>query len=274
MAVKGARSVLVVAGSDSSGGAGVARDVETITAFGLRSSLAITAVTVQTHDSVTQIERMPPTLVAAQMRAAMRANAVRAVKVGMLSTAAIAEAVASVLADNPPIPAVLDPVLAASSGVSLATEGVAAVLKRRMLPLCRLVTPNLPELAFLAGTYPARNEDEAVRQAGHLLEAGAQSVLVKGGHAATDRSDDLLIRPGRAPVRFAAPRLPGGARGTGCMLSSAIAANLARDATLEESVRKAKHYVFRQILLAAPDGETAVPAGRRRKDLSAGGNVV
>lgn len=274
MAVKGARSVLVVAGSDSSGGAGVARDVETITAFGLRSSLAITAVTVQTHDSVTQIERMPPTLVAAQMRAAMRANAVRAVKVGMLSTAAIAEAVASALADNPLIPAVLDPVLAASSGVSLATEGVAAVLKRRMLPLCRLVTPNLPELAFLAGTHPAWNEDEAVRQAGHLLEAGAQSVLVKGGHAATDRSDDLLIRPGRAPVRFAAPRLPGGARGTGCMLSSAIAANLARDATLEESVRKAKHYVFRQILLAAPDRETAVPAGRRRKDLSAGGNVV
>ena len=116
MAVNPSAHVLVVAGSDSSGGAGIARDVETIAAFGLRSSLTVTAVTVQTHDAVTQIEPMPPTLVVAQIHAAIEANAVRAVKVGMLPNPAITEAVASVLADNPLVPVVLDPVLAASSG--------------------------------------------------------------------------------------------------------------------------------------------------------------
>ncbi|WP_261513401.1 bifunctional hydroxymethylpyrimidine kinase/phosphomethylpyrimidine kinase [Chelativorans petroleitrophicus] len=261
MAVNPSAHVLVVAGSDSSGGAGIARDVETIAAFGLRSSLTVTAVTVQTHDAVTQIEPMPPTLVVAQIHAAIEANAVRAVKVGMLPNPAITEAVASVLADNPLVPVVLDPVLAASSGASLTAEGAAAALKRRLLPLCRLVTPNLPELALLADTPPARNEDEAVRQAGFLLEAGAQAVLVKGGHAAGERSDDLLIRPGRPPARFAAPRLPGSVRGTGCMLSSAIAANLARNATLEESVQNAKRYVFEQIRLFLPDRQTAATIG-------------
>ncbi|RAZ87568.1 bifunctional hydroxymethylpyrimidine kinase/phosphomethylpyrimidine kinase [Mesorhizobium hawassense] len=236
--------VLIVAGSDSSGGAGIARDVETVSAFGLRSCLAVTAVTVQTHDTVEQIEHMPPELVAAQMRAAFAANQVAAVKIGMLGTAAAIEAVGSVLASSPKVPVVLDPVLVSTSGRLLLEEDAIDVLRRDLMPVCRLVTPNLIELATLNGSAPAPDEEGARHQGKELSRRVRTAVLVKGGHSAGSQSIDVLLQPNCPAVRFEAPRLPRGMRGTGCMLSSAIAASLALGLSLEDSVRSAKQYVF------------------------------
>lgn len=239
--------VLVVAGSDSSGGAGMARDVETLATFGLRASLAVTAVTVQTNDQVRAIQWMPADLVAAQMHAAIDANRVAAVKIGMLGTKEIIEAVASVLSDRASVPVVLDPVLVASSGRALMDGKAAAALKRTLLPLCSVVTPNLPELAALTGTPEATDEKYVVKQTRMLIDAGARAVLAKGGHALGDESVDLLLRPGLPPLRFAAPRLKARMRGTGCMLASALAARLALGAPLDEAARDAKKQVLRQL---------------------------
>ncbi len=247
MAVAADPHVLVVAGTDSSGGAGVVRDIETVAAFGLRACIAVTAVTVQTHEAVREVAYMPPGLVAAQMRAAFDSNHVTAVKIGILGTRATAEAVASVLSEHPSVPAVLDPVLAASSGRALANGDVTAALRRVLLPLCRIVTPNLPELAALAGAREAADEQYVLEQVRALLDAGATAVLVKGGHGSGDRSTDLLMRPDREPVRFEAPRLAATMRGTGCMLSSALAANLARGVLLDDSVHSAKKHVLDQL---------------------------
>ncbi|RWM45568.1 hydroxymethylpyrimidine/phosphomethylpyrimidine kinase [Mesorhizobium sp.] len=244
MALSREPHVLVVGGSDSSGGAGIARDIETISAFGLRTCLAVTAVTVQTHEAVLEIHDLPPGLVADQMRAALQANKVAAIKIGMLATEQIIAAVAAVLVENRDIPAVLDPVLASSSGRPLLETGAIGVMKRNLIPLCRLVTPNLIELAVLAGSDLAMDEDGALQQGQELLTAGLRALLIKGGHAAGCRSTDILLRSGQEPIRFEAPRLAGSIRGTGCALASAIAAHLANTRSLEDGVRKGKLFVF------------------------------
>lgn len=244
MAVTAERHVLVVAGSDSSGGAGIARDIETVAAFGLRACLAVTAVTVQTHGAVERVEQMPADLIAAQMRAAFAANAIAAVKIGMLGSVDAIMAVASVLASRLPLPVVLDPVLASTSGRVLLPMASVEILKRRLMLLCTLVTPNLPELALLSGKPAAVDEAGIIGQAGPLLEGGASALLVKGGHAEGDRSVDLLLRAGAKPSRFEAPRLDVRMRGTGCMLASAIASGLALGDDLETAVGNAKNHVF------------------------------
>lgn len=241
--------VLIVAGSDSSGGAGIARDIETVSAFGLRSCLALTAITVQTHRKVERVEPVSPDMVTAQMRAALDSNAVGAIKIGMLGTARIIDAVAAVLIDHPEVSVVLDPVLASSSGRLLLDETGRAALDERLLPLCRLVTPNLPELAILTHSGPAEGDGtEVIRQAGLLLDRGARAVLVKGGHGAGAASTDILVEPGKSAVRFDAPRINAEMRGTGCMLASAIAANIALGNSLEESLRRSKAYVLDRLL--------------------------
>ncbi|WP_363224683.1 hydroxymethylpyrimidine/phosphomethylpyrimidine kinase [Mesorhizobium sp.] len=236
--------VLVVAGSDSSGGAGITRDVETIATLGLRSCVAVTAVTAQTHRSVEWIEYMPPGIVAAQMRAATAANSVKAIKLGMLGTNGTITKAAAVLRDHPDMPVVLDPVLAASSGGALVMEDAVAALRSHLMPLCRIIKPNLPELAVLTGSVIAVDEASATRQGEELSRSVSAAVLVKGGHACANEAVDLLLQPDHPPLRFVKPRLPGEMRGTGCMLSSAIAASLALGASLEESVRAAKQYIF------------------------------
>jgi hydroxymethylpyrimidine/phosphomethylpyrimidine kinase len=239
--------VLIVAGTDSSGGAGLSRDVETIAAFGLRSSVAVTAVTVQTHASVERIKPMPPDLVREQMRAALAANDVAAIKIGMLCGKAIIKAVTDVLRENSQAPVVLDPVLASSSGRTLLDPAAIEKLKRELMPLCAIATPNLIELGILVGEETATDEARAERQARCLLETGCAAILVKGGHATGTQSTDMLVREGREIVRFTAPRLAAEMRGTGCMLASAIAARLALGEPLEDCVREAKRYVFEQI---------------------------
>ncbi|TIO26786.1 hydroxymethylpyrimidine/phosphomethylpyrimidine kinase [Mesorhizobium sp.] len=244
MAINRESHVLVVAGTDSSGGAGVTRDVETIAALGLSSCVAVTAVTAQTHQSVDWIEHMPPRFIAAQMRAAISANCVKAIKIGMLGTDGAIQEAAQVLRDHFDIPAVLDPVLAASSGRALIVEDAVAALRRDLMPLCRLVTPNIPELAVLTGSESAPDEASACCKGEELVRTVWTAVLVKGGHACGNEAVDLLLQPHRPALRYASPRLPRQMRGTGCMLSSAIAASLALGTSLEQSVRRAKQYVF------------------------------
>ncbi|MER9267458.1 hydroxymethylpyrimidine/phosphomethylpyrimidine kinase [Mesorhizobium sp. M0410] len=247
MALRQESHVLVVGGSDSSGGAGIARDIETLSSMGVRSCLAVTAVTVQTHDIVTDILHLQPGLVADQMRAALQANKLAAVKIGMLATAEIVAAVAAVLRENPRIPAVLDPVLASTSGRALLEASAIPIMKQHLMPLCRIVTPNLIELALLAGSELAVDEVGALQQGQQLLAAGVQALLIKGGHGSGPRSTDVLVRPNQEPVRLDTRRLARTMRGTGCALASAIAAYLAIGASIEEAVRQAKLLVFEKI---------------------------
>lgn len=253
MALRREPHVLVVGGSDSSGGAGIGRDIETISSIGVRTCLAVTALTVQTHEAVMEIHPSQPDLVADQMRAALQANTVAAIKIGMLSTADVVVAVAGVLRENPQVPAVIDPVLASTSGRALLEAGAIAVMKRNLMPLCRLVTPNLIELAFLVGSELALDQEGAVRQGQVLLAADAQAILIKGGHASGPRSTDILLRCDHEPVRFDTPRLAKSMRGTGCMLASAIAAHLAKASPLEDSVREGKLFVFEKLLKNAAE---------------------
>ncbi len=240
--------MLVVGGSDSSGGAGIARDIETISSIGVRTCLAVTAVTVQTHEAVMEIHHSPPSLVADQMRAALQPNEVAAVKIGMLATAEIIVAVAAVLREYPQVPAVLDPVLASTSGRALLEASALCVMTRELMPLCRLVTPNLIELALLVGTEPAADENGVLRQGRKLLAAAeTHALLIKGGHASGPRSTDILLRSDQEPIRFDTPRLAGSMRGTGCMHASATAAHLAKGRPLEDSVRKGKLFVFEKL---------------------------
>ena len=199
--------MLVVGGSDSSGGAGIARDIETISSIGVRTCLAVTALTVQTHEAVMEIHYVQASLVADQMRAALQANKVAAVKIGMLATAEIVVAVAAVLRENPQVPAVLDPVLASSSGRALLEADAIAAMKRDLMPLCRLVTPNLIELALLVGAEPAAYESGVFGKGRKLLAAGARALLIKGGHASGSRSDrhSLAPRSRTNPLRHTAP---------------------------------------------------------------------
>ncbi len=243
--------VLVVGGTDSSGGAGVSRDVATLAAFGVAACPAITAVTVQTHHGVRHVEAMSADLILQQMAAASEASPIGVVKIGMLGQAKAIRAVASVLEDHRDIPAVLDPVLVSSSGGRLTDEAAIDNLRDCLIPLCSLMTPNLPELACLLGEPEAQCASEAERQGRALLRQGCQAVLVKGGHAGGDVATDMLFRRDSDPIAFSAPRLNGTLRGTGCMLASAIAAGLASGESLESSIRSAKAYVFDRIAEAA-----------------------
>ncbi len=274
VAMSGPR-VLIVAGSDSSGGAGIVRDVETVTAFGLKAAVAVTAVTAQSDWRVLAVQAMEPGLVAAQIDAALEGGEVRAVKIGMLATAEIVAAVAEVLEQHPSLLVVLDPVLASTSGkILLEPEGVLLMIER-LLPRADLVTPNLPELALLTG---ARDFARSVEV---LVQLGIRAALIKGGHAEDmeHQSDlrlrsahpldaricrDLLVRPNQPSLSFDSPRLPGTLRGTGCMLASAIACGLATGRDLETAIRVAKAYVtqaFREGQRAVINAATRSSAG-------------
>lgn len=243
--------VLVVAGSDSSGGAGVARDVATIAGFGVGASVAITAITAQTHAAVIAVEPISAHLVAAQMRAALAADPIAAIKIGMMATAEVVQAIADVLADNAGIPAVLDPVLASSSGTRLLSDPGLDSLRQRLLPAACLVTPNLPELGILTDRETARSDAEISHQAAQILDTGCPAVLVKGGHGDGAMSIDTLYVSAVPPGYFASPRRQVTLRGTGCMLSSAVAAHLALGQDMPAALAAAKAFMDRQFDAAA-----------------------
>ncbi|KQO71052.1 bifunctional hydroxymethylpyrimidine kinase/phosphomethylpyrimidine kinase [Methylobacterium sp. Leaf89] len=250
--------VVTIAGSDSSGGAGIQADLKTFAALRVYGASVITALTAQNTRGVQAIHDVPADFVTAQIDSVFSDLAVGAVKIGMLSQVATIEAVAAGLARHAGrIPIVLDPVMVATSGDRLISEAAVEALRRHLLPLADLVTPNLPETATLIGEPTAETENAAVAQGRRLLAIGARAVLVKGGHGEGDESVDHLMRGDGTLRRFAAPRIrTRNTHGTGCTLSSAVAAGLARGLPMVEAVAQAKRYVS-----AAIAGADGVPVG-------------
>lgn len=241
----GARpAVLVIAGSDSSGGAGIVRDLRVLADLGAQALCAVTAVTAQTHAAVVGVHHVPPDFVRAQIHTALDTTSPGAIKIGMLGTAATVRAVADALPRNGSIPIVLDPVLLSSSGGVLLDEAGRAEMLARLLPLAAVLTPNIPEAASLCGASPAAGPEALVAQARRLLSRGARAVLLKGGHGEGPQAVDLLISSEGAPIWLSSPRIEGRCRGTGCALASAIAAGLAGGASVEAACRAAKQYVL------------------------------
>jgi hydroxymethylpyrimidine/phosphomethylpyrimidine kinase len=241
---------LTIAGSDSSGGAGIQADLKTFSALEVYGASVITALTAQNTERVEGVHVVPPEFVLAQMRAVASDLAVDALKIGMLATGPVIEAVAEGLKDFAGVPVVLDPVMIAASGDPLLDPDAVDALRSVLIPLATLITPNLAEAAALLASSPARNEYEMGMQAWRLKEMGPNAVLVKGGHGDGPSSTDILF-DGSEPVSFEAPRA--GTRnthGTGCTLSAAIAAELAKGATLPEAVAAAKAYVTAAIAAA------------------------
>ena len=234
---------LTIAGSDSSGGAGIQADLKTFSAFGVYGASVLTALTAQNTRGVQGVEPVRAQFVTAQLASVLSDLEIGAIKTGMLATAPVVSAVAAGLSRHRRLPLVVDPVMVATSGdVLLASDAVAA-LKSELFPLATLVTPNIPEAGALLGVSPAETEEAAAEQAHAIAQLGGAAVLVKGGHGTGSEAVDILYAGGTI-TRLAAPRIDTPhTHGTGCTLSAAIAALLAQGAGLEEAVRRAKAYV-------------------------------
>ncbi|MDR1545901.1 MAG: bifunctional hydroxymethylpyrimidine kinase/phosphomethylpyrimidine kinase [Deltaproteobacteria bacterium] len=233
---------LTVASSDSGGGAGLQADLKTFAALGVYGLCAVSAVTAQNTVAVTAMECLSPALLTAQLEAVFDDFPVEAVKIGLLGNKANAEALADFMERlDPRPPAVLDPVMVSAAGHTfLPPDAVEALF--RLMPLCRLTTPNIPEAEALTGVKIA-DLDDCLKAAEALKKLGAQDVLVKGGHAPGQKCVDLFFGAD-GPIWLTAPRVETkNDHGTGCSLSAAVAACLARGETMEESVHLAKLYV-------------------------------
>lgn len=237
--------VLVIGGSDSSGGAGVTRDVTVLAEFGIEAAVAITAVTAQTDQQVNRIQHVPPDVISEQIRCALTARNIAAIKIGMLGCRASLDAVITSLPAACPL--VLDPVLTASSGRVLLDADAMTGLRMQLIPRATVLTPNMPEAAVLLQCAAAQGDSALLEQARALLALGPGAVLLKGGHAAGSESLDLLVTRSGTVERLRATRIAVTLRGTGCMLSSAVAAGLARGESLLEASRRAKNYVHEQL---------------------------
>jgi hydroxymethylpyrimidine/phosphomethylpyrimidine kinase len=243
---------LTIAGSDSGGGAGIQADLKTFSALGVYGASVIAALTAQNTKGVSGIFDVAPEFVRKQMEAVYSDMKIGATKIGMLARADIIEAVAAGLAAHKAKNIVLDPVMIATSGDLLLKPDAIDTLKKKLIPLALVVTPNLGEAAAISGRPIAQNETAMAKQGEVILELGAQSVLVKGGHNTGPQAIDLLIDKDGIR-RFSARRIASkNTHGTGCTLSSAIAAGLARGMPLAESVALAKRFVSEAI--AAADG--------------------
>jgi hydroxymethylpyrimidine/phosphomethylpyrimidine kinase len=240
---------VTIAGSDSSGGAGIEADLKTFSALGVYGACVITALTAQNTKGIFAVHDVPAEFVTAQMNAVFSDLDVGAVKIGMLANISVIDAVAAGLDRQRQRNVVLDPVLAASSGEKLLRPDAIERL-RTLISRARVLTPNLPEAAALLDAPLARDEHEMRIQAQKLLALGAGAVLIKGGHGTGADSVDLLVEADRCE-RFAAPRVATvNTHGTGCTLASAIAAGLAKGFSLKDAVREAKAYVSAAIAAA------------------------
>ncbi|MBU9164692.1 bifunctional hydroxymethylpyrimidine kinase/phosphomethylpyrimidine kinase [Burkholderia multivorans] len=237
-------NVLTIAGSDSGGGAGIQADLKTFSALGAYGTSAITALTAQNTRGVTGVHAPDPAFVTAQLDAVFGDIRIDAVKIGMLANAPIVHAVADALRRYAPRFVVLDTVMISKSAHALLAPDAVDALRDALLPLATVVTPNLPEAAALLGDAPATTEDDMVRQGRALLQTGARAVLMKGGHLPdAAASPDWLVAQAGA-VRLDGARVPvSNTHGTGCTLSSAIAALLPQQPDLESAVREAKAYL-------------------------------
>ena len=235
--------VLSIAGSDSGGGAGIQADLKTFAALGCYGMTAITALTAQNTRGVGAIQEVTPAFLKAQIQAVVEDIGVDAVKLGMLPTPEVVEVVAWAI-DRYRLPnVVLDTVMIASSGQRLTAADTAAALMRELFPRCTLVTPNLDEAALLIG-HAIDGADAMEGAAAELLALGARAVLLKGGHLRGDVLVDVLVEDGAGPRRFVSQRIASrNLHGTGCTVSSAVAANLALGHALADAVERARAYV-------------------------------
>ncbi|MDO8900399.1 MAG: bifunctional hydroxymethylpyrimidine kinase/phosphomethylpyrimidine kinase [Phenylobacterium sp.] len=242
--------VLIIAGSDSGGGAGVQADLKTVMALGGYGATAITAVTVQNTLGVTGVHPIPVDIVQAQARAVLSDIGADAIKTGMLGDVAMVEAVAALLDEAAPIPAVIDPVMIAKGGASLLASDAVDAVRSLMVPRAALLTPNAPEAHALTGLVVESLDDQ--RRAGTaLLQLGARAVLMKGGHVAGDRVIDLLLTPTGETVFETDRQDTRHTHGTGCTLASACAVGLAQGLPLDAAVAHAWAYV-QEAMASAP----------------------
>ena len=240
---------LTIAGSDSGGGAGIQADLKAFSALGVYGASVLTAITAQNTRAVTMVEAVSPGMIRAQLDAVLGDLDVRAVKIGMLGSVDATRTVAAVLAGRG-LPVVLDPVMVAKSGDALIDEPAIAALRDHLMPLATVLTPNLPEAARLLEADVATGTEDAARQGEALRAMGPDWVLMKGGHAEGAVCIDRLVGP--APQDFTATRIPTrNTHGTGCSLSAAIAAGLARGLSVPEAVAEAHDWL--QGAIAAAD---------------------
>jgi hydroxymethylpyrimidine/phosphomethylpyrimidine kinase len=243
----GQPNVLVIAATDSSGGAGITRDVRVLADFAVDALCVITAVTAQSDSRLTAVHHVPPEIIRAQVAAAFETRHVGAIKIGMLGTRATVDAVADSLPQGLTIPMVLDPVLVSSSGGLLLDAGGREAMRKYLFPRATLVTPNVPEAAALLDEDIASSESALIEQAQSLLALGPQAVLLKGGHMSAQEAVDLLVCANGGLQRIASARLRATSRGTGCALASATAAGLASGMSLFEACRQAKGYIIQML---------------------------
>jgi hydroxymethylpyrimidine/phosphomethylpyrimidine kinase len=243
--------VLIVAGSDSGGGAGIQADIKTVTALGGFAMTAITALTAQSTRGVFGVHPVPPAFVAQQMAVVLDDLGADAVKTGMLHDADVIDAVATMLAEKAAaVPLVVDPVMVAKGGAALLQRSAQEALVTRLLPRATVITPNLPEAEALLGRRIA--DVAAMREAARDLQAlGASAVLVKGGHLDGDTITDVLRLPGGEERLFEGARIDTrSTHGTGCTLASAITAGLAQGLALADAVARARAYLVEAIRTA------------------------
>lgn len=251
------KHLLTIAGSDSCGGAGIQADIKTFSALGCYAMSVITAVTAQNTQGVRDVCNLPVNIVEGQIDAIFQDIRVDAVKVGMVSQTAIIEAIAEKLAFYKPEIIVVDPVMVSKSGCNLLEPEATDALIQKLLPLATLITPNIPEAEVITGcVLKEAGEREAALLQMHRM--GAKNVLLKGGHLEGDAED--LLFDGDVVTRFSAKRiLTKNTHGTGCTLSSAIAANLANGCSVPDAVRRAKEYITTAIAHAIPLGKGVGP---------------
>ena len=250
-------SALSIAGSDSGGGAGIQADLKTFAAHGVHGLTAVTAVTAQNTRAVTAVHPVPVRVVHAQIEAVFDDFDIRAVKIGMLGTPRLVVAVASALVRHPGLRVVLDPVMVASSGATLLRPEAIGALRRLLLPRATLLTPNLPEAELLLGRRIA-GRDASSRAAAELLAMGSHAVLLKGGHAGGAMVSDLYLDRDGNQLEIRHRRLRVDGHGTGCTLSAAVAANLARGAALPRAVADAVDYIHGALRAATRPGRGPV----------------
>ncbi len=246
------KSVFTIAGSDSVGGAGIQADIKTIFSLGLYAASAITAITAQNTCGVRKIQAVDSDVLQAQIDAVLEDIPVAAIKIGMVYTTENVLAIKhSLLKNHYRGPIVLDPVLVATSGDSLAKDDFLTTFCNELIPLCHLLTPNLSEAEILCGCKITGPDDMLSGGEEIIRRYHCKNVLVKGGHAGGDHMTDLLVRADGTHQTFTATKINSvNTHGTGCTLSSAIASFLAMDLSLEESIAKAKAYVHQAIAAA------------------------
>lgn len=241
---------LTIAGSDSSGGAGIQADLKSFAALGVYGASVITALTAQNTGGVTGIHQVPADFVTAQIEAVFSDLAIGAVKTGMVADLELIGAIAAGLAKWRPAHVVVDPVMVATSGDRLLRADAVEALRTKLIPLASLITPNLPEAAALLDVSVATSESAVADQGKRLLALGPRGVLIKGGHGQGNESVDYLIT-GTGTTALPAPRVATkNTHGTGCSLSSAIAAGLAKGEDMESAVRSAKAWISAAIAAA------------------------